>query len=54
LTLTGLADIGGEFLEVCVGFSERILALQFGAKCDLQKFGSREIALLQLLVKVFG
>ncbi len=54
MTLAGLANLGGEYLEVSVCFGERVLAFQLGTKCDLQKLGSGEAALLQLLVEIFG
>ncbi|TVR24643.1 MAG: hypothetical protein EA389_10640 [Ilumatobacter sp.] len=50
----GLADLGGEFFEVSVCFSERILAFQLGTKCDLQELRSRKAALLQLFVEIVG
>ena len=52
--MTGLAHLGDEFLEILVGFSKRILSFQLSAKRDLQKFGGREVALLELIMKVIG
>jgi len=38
LTLAGLSDLSGEFVEVPVCFSECILALQLCAERNLQEF----------------
>ncbi|MFV0308963.1 MAG: hypothetical protein ACK5OX_14600 [Desertimonas sp.] len=54
LALAWLSDLGGEFFEIPVRFSEGILALQLGAQRNLQEFRSRQVALLQLLVEIVG
>lgn len=48
------SDLGGEILEITGGLIERILTFEFGAECDLEEFGRRETAPLQLVVKVVG
>lgn len=50
----GLADLGGEFFEVSVCFGKRVLAFQLGTKRDLQELRGREVALLELFVKIVG
>lgn len=54
LTSTGLAEFGGQFLEVGGGGVECILALEFGTERDLQQLRRGKPAPLQLFVKVVG
>ncbi|MDX2380190.1 MAG: hypothetical protein QNM02_10595 [Acidimicrobiia bacterium] len=54
MSLTGLADLGDEFVEILLRFGKRILSFQLGAKRDLEKLGGREVALLELIMEVIG
>ncbi len=54
LSLTGLANLGDEFIEVLVRFSERILSFQLGTKRDLEKLRGWKVALLELIMEVIG
>ena len=54
LALTRLSDFGDQLVEVPVGLGECVLSLQLGPKCDLEKLGGWKVALLQLIVEVFG
>ncbi len=54
MSLAGLADLGDEFIEVLVGFSERVLSFQLGTKRDLEKLRGWKVALLELIMEVIG
>ena len=51
LALARSADLGAQLGEVALGFIERVLALEFGAKRDLQQLGCGKAALLQIALR---
>jgi hypothetical protein len=54
LPVAGLSDLSNQLVEVPIRLGERVLSLQLGPKCDLQKLRGRKVALLELLMEVVG